>query len=150
MWSKTFLAVVQLLNIHVDSVDVLSIPASTIHEPNVSLYIQVMQLVLCDDSHQPQVADWEWAGSFEPWSATRFDGLWIEVLNPSIKKETWGHNCSRDTYVFATLDLRGIAALLYEHTSHDVHHLLNLSHTDMFPYQTRSGELFWCLLEASL
>jgi hypothetical protein len=54
-----FLAVVRLLDIHIDSESTQRLPLRLLHEPNVCAHTQVLLLACTDVSHQPDGPDWE-------------------------------------------------------------------------------------------
>jgi hypothetical protein len=57
-----FLAVIWLLDIHIDSASMQRLPLHLLHEPNIRICVQVLSLACMDVSHQPNGPDWEWTG----------------------------------------------------------------------------------------
>ncbi|KIM47365.1 hypothetical protein M413DRAFT_7866 [Hebeloma cylindrosporum] len=120
--SRHYLAVIQILGIQHDGKDVQSIPGRFISEPNVRFQGQVMKLrlIMQGNDHQPDAVDWEWHSSFEARAVFRdLHGRFIQQINPDRQRASCGCNAGEDTYVFKSLELWAIAAMMYERLSQD-------------------------------
>lgn len=142
-----FLAVIRILSIRVSNVLVDTIPESHLHQPNVRIRAQIMTLVerAPDASDSSDNLDWEWNGVFEGGAGStglrEMEGLWFEVIDPSLRDRTSGVEVGTATYAYATADLRGMAALLFERLKHDSHRLPVVPPSKTFPYRAQGGML---------
>ncbi|KAE9388421.1 hypothetical protein BT96DRAFT_947614 [Gymnopus androsaceus JB14] len=122
--SRIFTAVVQVNEILQGSTSLQSIPSHFLHEPNVKVNCQVMQLTLINSSHQPDVNDWHWNGKYL-WSAIiqNLPGVSLELLDPDLERSQDDAKLMKDkpTYASRTDELSGIAVLLSEQISKTLH-----------------------------
>ena len=92
--NMVFLAVIKILDIHIGSANEQTVSANLVHEPNVQLRGQVMQLVMTDTSHQPDAPDWEWTGLMEPGAAMSglrdIKGNRIDLIDAELCSRTHG------------------------------------------------------------
>ena len=143
-----FLAVVRILSIRVSNILVDTIPESHLHQPNVRIRAQIMTLVerVPDATDSSDNLDWEWNGVFEGGAGStglrEMEGLWFEAFDPSLRDRTSGVEVGTATYAYATADLRGMAALLYERLKQDSHRLPAVPPSTTFPYRAQGGMLY--------
>ena len=138
-----FLAVIRLLDIHIDSVSTQRLPLRLLHEPNIRIRVQVLSLACMDMSHQPDGPNWEWTGLFEVGAGNSglrdIEGNWVDAINPVVQARSQGLNVGATTYAFRTAELRAMAAILYERLKQDIHRLPTLLSTNTFPYRSEGG-----------
>ena len=65
-----------------------------------------------------------------------------EAFDPSLRDRTSGVEVGTATYAYATADLRGMAALLYEQLKQDSHRLPAVPPSKTFPYHAQGGMLY--------
>lgn len=124
-----------------------TIPESHLHQPNVRLRAQIMTLIerAPDSNNSSNTLDWEWNGVFESGAGStglrEMEGLWFEVFSPSLHDHKSGIEVGTATWTYATADLRGMAALLYERLKQDSHRLPAVPPSTTFPYRAQGGML---------
>jgi hypothetical protein len=120
--------------------DVQSLPSRFLGEPNVHVHSQIMKLGLIGGTPALDKPDWEWNGRFEARSGFRnIEGHWVELIDPQMQPASRGRNVDEDTYVFQTLDLHSISAMLYERVMNETHQLPSITLSDSFPYRSSIG-----------
>jgi len=136
---NTFLAIIHITDILVDSRSHLDIDLSLLFEPTVNLQFQICHFVeqtpqVNDASAIEDVEEWRWNGKLDSKVMT-VKGSFIQVLNPNIVVEKVG----QPLYTFRTDDLRLLAASLFASISVEDRPRLPLlkKRTAAFPY--RSG-----------
>jgi hypothetical protein len=136
---NTFLAIIHITDILIDSRSHLDIDLSLLFEPTVKLQFQICHFVeqtpqVNDASAIEDVEEWRWNGKLESKVMT-VKGSFIQVLNPNIVVE----NVAQPLYTFRTDDLRILAASLFASISVEDRPRLPLlkKRTVSFPY--RSG-----------
>ncbi|KAF7969797.1 hypothetical protein HWV62_25975 [Athelia sp. TMB] len=84
--NKIFLAVVRVLELRFNSGSLQRLPARILHEPNVQARCQIISLVSCSNSNQPDQADWQWNSLFKTGASNsglcQVEGAWLDVVNP--------------------------------------------------------------------
>ncbi|KAJ7572582.1 hypothetical protein C8J56DRAFT_807090, partial [Mycena floridula] len=112
---------------------------SLLHEPNVSLDLQIMKLTEINSQHQPDGPDWEWTfGRFEEQLVKRLPGHYAELINPDWQASKAG---SRDvqTYVFQTKELCAVSLLVAERIRDDgMSSIPSVKLTASFPYRSQT------------
>lgn len=119
-----FLAVIRLLDIHIDSTSLAQLPAHTLHKPNVRVHSQIM--CLAPTGNILELETWESTGLFEAGAGNSglrsIEGLWVDVVNPALKPWIHGVNIGSPTYTFDTKAMQVMAAVLqYEKLGGDLH-----------------------------
>jgi hypothetical protein len=143
-----FLAIIQLLDLHIDSTNVEWLPAQLLHELNVWAHGQIMCLAVSDGSHQPNRPDWQCTGLFEAGAGNlnlhNIEGLWIDVVDPVLQQRSQGVDLGIPTYGFRMAELRAMTAILHERLRDNLHCPPVVSLMDTFPYQSNEGK--FCIL----
>ncbi|KAF7970371.1 hypothetical protein HWV62_24292 [Athelia sp. TMB] len=146
--NKIFLAVVRVLELRFNSASLQRLPARILHEPNVRARCQIISLVSCSSSNQPDQADWQWNGLFETGASNsglrQVEGAWLDVVNPALQTRLQGRGLGRPTYAFHTSELRVAAAVLYERLATALRSLPVVAPSKSFPYQLADGACFLC------
>ncbi|KAF7792170.1 hypothetical protein EIP86_003200 [Pleurotus ostreatoroseus] len=135
-----FVAVVEVVGICKNSMQVSTIPITHLHEPNIQVRGHIMTLTSLSEVHQPVEPDWEWDGTFIEGADLRdIDGICIEAINPLTASGTSARVKDIQTFVFRTSELQGIGALLYSKLQSELHRVQTVSSTIQFPYRTLDG-----------
>ena len=72
--------------------------------------------------------------------SVKFDGRWIQLLNPAAVPPTRHGNKALDTYWFNSSEMVAVASILYNKLQNDTDGLLSIGWTTSFPYRTWKGK----------
>jgi hypothetical protein len=145
-----FLAIIQILELCVDSIIVQTLSAQHLHKPNVHIKAQIMALTYLDSSSN---VDWEWTSRFESTGTAshlhNLAGAWIDATNPILRTHTNGKMSGLPTFAFHTCELQAMAAVIYKWVYKEQHDLPTIAATDSFPYRSEGGMWLMPLLSYS-